>query len=485
MAVVLKKNTVDVSSSIEVESLIATFVLTKEVSRLQFRIKNYSGKTTCILGDQIDLYEDGTRIFGGTITEKNDIVEGGILIATQYTANDWSFRMNSKLVVRNYTEQDPQAIVNDIVASFTDGTFGTTGVVLGGFNIPSIKFNYEQVTVSLEKIAKQIGWEWYVDPDKNVHFFPPSTVVTAPYVIDDTTGNLDWTTLDIEQSLINMKNSVYVIGGTYTKSFDATTTPDKYLTDGTQSIYATGYPYSATSTTGGVIGSTGIVVTLDGVTQYLGFDQVTSDSLVQVQYSPTGRFVRFTSVPATGKTVKIYGPAQIPILAHVQDQVAIAAYGEIQDAIIDQQIKSIEEAQARGNAQISQFGSPVYAVKFSTQKTGFRVGQTVEVDSSLFGTDVMVIVKRIIGKMNTPTQLRYEIECVGTEKVSFVDIMKLLLMRANADTIVTDSTVLQVLLLFTESIASADTLHAPTTTTGPYKWGADAAQGTWNFMTWG
>lgn len=482
MAIVLKKNSSDISSSIEKQSIILTLVLTKEVGQLQFSIKNYSGKSTCALGDQIDMYEGSDHIFGGTITKKEDVVRGGILIATDYTANDWSFRMNSKLVVRNYTSEDPQTIINDIVASFTDGTFGTTGVVLGGFDVPSIRFNYEQVTSSIEKIANQIGWDWFVDADKEVQFFPPSTVITAPYIIDDTLGNLEWTTLDVQQSLINMKNSIFVIGGTYTKTFDATNTPDKYLTDGTRSIYPTGYPYSATSTTGGVIGSTGIVVTLNGAVQYLGFDQVTDDSAVQAQYNPTGHFVRFIATPTTGQTVKIYGPAQIPILAHVQNQTAIAAYGEIQDVIIDQQIKSIEEAQTRGNAQIAQFGAPVYAIKFATIKTGFRVGQTVQVDSALFGTDVLVVIKRITGKMYTATQMRYEIECVGTEKVSFIDIMKLLLMRANADTVISDNTVLEVLLLFTESIASADTLHDATSTSGPYLW--NGAGSKWNFATW-
>ncbi len=474
MSIVLKKNTVDVSSSIDMKSLVLRSVLTKEVGRLQFKVKNYSGKATCALGDQIDLYEGASHIFGGTVTEKEDVVEGGILIATLYTANDWSFRLNSKLVIQTYTEMDPHDVVVDIINSFTDGTFTTANVATGGFNISTIRFNYEQVTLSLEKLAKQIGWEWYVDADKDVHFFPPNTVVTAPYTIDDTTGNLEWATLDIDQSLINMKNSVYVIGGTYIKALDASTTPDKYLTDGTKSVFSLAYPYTPDT----------IVVTLAGVSQTIGTDQVTDPGSVQVLYNEGSRFVRFTSVPMTGQTVKIYGNAQIPILAHVQNGAAIALYGEIQDAIIDQQIKSIEEAQERGNAQIALYGSPVYAVKFATLKTGFLVGQTVQVNSTLFGTNVLVVVKRITGKMYSPTQMRYEIECVGTEKVNFVDIMKLLLTQAANQTVVSDSTVLQVLLLMEETIASADVLNAPTTTTGPYKWGVDVAAKAWNFFTW-
>lgn len=474
MAVTLKRFGQDISSSIDVRSVVHTSVLTSEVSRLEFRIKSTPSKSSVTLGAVIDLYEDATHKFGGTVTDIETVVEGGILVANIFKCTDWSFRLNSLLVTQIYENMDPKDIVEDIIANFTDGTFTTNNVELGGFDVSSIFFNYEQVTISLEKLAKQIGWEWYVDADKDVHFFPPDTVVTAPYTIDDTSGKLEWATLNIDQNLVNMKNSIFVIGGTYIKVLDASTTPDVYLTDGIKSVFTIAYPYTADT----------IVVTLAGVSQTIGTDQITDPGSVQVLYNEGERFVRFTSVPTTGQTVKVYGSAQIPILAHVDNQAAIDTYGEIQDAIIDQQIKSIEEAQARGNAQITQFGSPVYSIKFSTLQTGFQVGQTVSVDSTILGTDVLVIIKRITAKMYSPTQLRYDIECVGTERVSFVDIMKLLLMQANSQTTVDDSTVLQVLKLFDESIASADTLVAPTSTTGPYKWGVDASAKAWNFFTW-
>lgn len=461
MAIILQKGGVDVSNTVVSDSVILSSVLTKEVSTLQFNVRRYSSNTDFKLGDQIDMYEDGVHIFGGTLTEIETISEGGILTANMYTATDWSFRLNSKLVIKSYTSMDPHDIVLDILSNFTDGTYTTANVATAGYTIPSIKFNYEQVTSALEKLAKQIGWEWYVDPDKGVHFFPPTTVVSAPFPIDDSSGNLEWVTLDIDQSIVNMKNSVYVIGGNYTVTFDATSTTDKYLTDGTKSIFPIGYPYTAAT----------ITVTLAGVAQTIGTDQVTPDTSVQVQYNQGGRFVRFTTVPTTGQTVKIYGSAQIPIVAHVQNQAAVAAYGEIQGAVIDSQIKSLAEAQGRANSEIAMYGSPVFAIKFSTLQKGFVVGQTVQVNSPIFGQNVLVVVKRITGKMYSNTQLHYDIECVGTEKVNFVDIMKVLLTQGNDLTVVNDSTVLQVLLLCNESVMAADTLNQPTTSSGPYVWG--------------
>lgn len=474
MSIVLKRYGEDISSSIDVRSLELTKALTNEIGTLRFRIKSTPSKATASLAAVIDLYENGNHIFGGTVTEKEAVIDGGVLIGHDYIASDHSFNLNSKLVVQLYESMDPQDIVSDIVDRFTDGTYGTTGVVLGGFDVSSIKFNYEPVTASLEKLANQIGWEWYVDPDKELQFFPPDTVVNAPYEINDTEGNLEWATLEIDQSIMNLKNSIYVIGGTYTKVLTALTTPDVYLTDGTKSVFTIAYPYTADT----------IVVTLAGVSQTIGTDQVTSDGSVQVQYNEGNRIIRFTSVPTTGQTVKIYGSAQIPIAAQVDDNASVATYGERQDVIFDEQIKSISEAQDRGRAQIAKYGTPVYAIKFSTLRTGFEVGQTVRVNSTLFGEDVQVIIKRIRGRLYSPTQMRYDIECVGTEKVNFIDIMKVLLTRANASTVVNDSIVLQVLKSIGESIASADTLNDATFTTGPYTWSPGSNDFTWNFGTW-
>lgn len=477
MAIIVKQNGTDISSSVQSESFQLKTVLTKEVSTFQFNIRTYGSKAVVLVGDQIDVYENGTHIFGGTVVTIEVINEGGRLLTAQISCVDWSFRLNTKLVAKNYAAMDPADIVADIVANFTNGTYNaSTYVVRGGFLVSTIKFNYEQVTVSIEKLAKQIGWEWYVDPDKNLHFFPPSLVSTAPFVIDDISGNLNWPTLDITEDLTNMKNSIYVIGGTYTKTFTALTTVDQYLTDGIKTVFSLAYPYDKST----------LVVTLGGISQTIGTDQVTPDASVQVQYSDSGRFIRFTSVPTTGQTVLVYGNANIPILAHITNGTAIATYGEQQDVIIDANIKSVGEAQERAQAQIDLYGAPVYTVKFDTLKTGLVIGQTLTVNSVIWGIDIQVIVKELDGVIyDDGTKILYSITAIGTELVNFVDIMKVLILQANSDNSVDDSTVLQVLLSVQETLAAADVLKAPTTKTPPYTWGTSgASDGVWGLATW-
>ncbi len=365
--ILLYKNGIDFTSSVDMKSLRGRLVLTKQVSTLTFNIKNYGGKMLPSVGDQIDLYLTADHVFGGTITQIADVNSGGNLVVTQVTCTDWSFRLNSKLVVKTYANMDPRDIIIDILNTFTDGTYTYANVDAAGFNVSSIKFNYEQVTIAIEKLAKMIGWEWYVDADKDVHFFSPVTSPDAPFGIDQTNGKIINNSLVVSLDLTNLKNSISVVGGTYQKNFTVLTTPDVYQTDGIKQIFPIGYSYTAAS----------IVVELAGVAQTVGIDQVTDPGSVQVLYNEASRFIKYTSVPTTGQTTKIYGDAQIPILVHSQNNSSVAAYGEVQDVIIDPTISSIEEAQERALAQLALYGTPVYNVTFDTLEPGLEIGQRI------------------------------------------------------------------------------------------------------------
>lgn len=475
MALQVKRNTsADITSSIDWPSTQLTLVLTKEVGTFQFSVRKTGGNVIPVVGDQIDIYEGGVHIFGGTVTQSEATVDGGLLLIYQITCTDWSFKMDTKLVAKTYAQMDPHDIVVDIINTYTSGGYTTSHVQTGNFLVPSIKFNYMPVTKAIQKLASLIGWDWYVDPSKDVHFFI-SENNPAPFAIDDAAGNLEWQTLDVDVDLTNMKNSVYVIGGNYKKTFNASNTPDVYQTDGVASVYALAYTYDK-----GTIG-----VTLDGSAQTIGIaNQVTNPMSVQVLYNPDNRYIQFTTTPGSGHTVKIYGDARVPILAHAQDSAAVIAYGEIQDSIVDKQITTVPEAQARAQAEILQYGHAVYTVKFKTLKTGLAVGMQITLNSSAFGINTPLTIKRIVGTGYSPSQFEYQVECYGSDQVSFVDIMSVLLQQENQQNPVTDTTILEVLQSIAEGLSVAEAI---TVTTGarPYQWGATTPQARWGFATWG
>jgi hypothetical protein len=491
----------DITSLVEFDSSFnIQSVLTKEKGQFTFNIKAPKAPTLPtnmpVIGDTIyvkyTINGNTQLIFGGTLVTIEPVVKG-VYLLYQCTAADWGFAFDSKLVKENFAGEDPQAIVQALVATYAPG-FTTNHVQLGNFLVSSIQFNYQQLSKCLESLAKQIGWDWYIDPNKDVHFYfaegnpaSSSEITQAPIIIDDTTGDIEWPSLDVQIDITNMKNSVYVVGGTYAKDFvldpDPMATPpqyapvDVYTSVAGTFVYPLAYPYSQSTMT----------VTLAGVGQSIGTDQQTDPLTVEVLYNDSGRFIRFTTDPGNGNQIIVQGEAQIPILAHVQDSESISTYGEYQDSIVDSKILSIQQAQERAQADIDMFGDPVYTVKFSTispLSNQLFIGQQITLNSAKFGiANKTLIIKQINCVAYSPTVLEYQVQCLGSDVVSFNDIMLTLLQQSLGAESTPDSTVLQELLALNEGLALTDTVTV-TTGTSPYQWGPNSPQPRWGFFKW-
>jgi hypothetical protein len=504
-AIQVLDGTNDITSIIEFDSTWnVQSVLTKEKGQFLFNIKAPKAPTLPTnmpaVGDTIyvnyTINSNKILLFGGTVVTIEPIVQGGVLLLYQCTAADWGFLLDSKVVKEHYAGEDPHDIVVDLVSTYCSG-FTTNHVQKGNFLISSIKFNYQMPSKCLEALAKQIGWDWYIDPNKDMHFYfaegnpaSSSEITAAPIIIDDTTGDIEWPTLDVMVDITNMKNAVYVVGGNYAKDFVVSPNPaatppqyapvDVYTSVAGTFVYPLAYPYTQATMT----------VTLGGTGQSIETDQQTDPTLVEVLYNDQGRFIRFTTDPGSGHSIVIQGEAQIPILAFVSDPTSIATYGEFQDySIVDTTILSIQEAQERAQADIDMFGDPVYTVKFNTispYTNELAIGQQITLNSAKFGvSNKSLIIKQINFVARTPTQLEAQVQCFGSDVVTFNDIMLTLLQQNLGQTSTPDSTVLQNLIPILESIEIAETVTI-TGTSGPYVWypGSGQPAMNWGFSFW-
>lgn len=485
-------NIVEFDSSFNIQS-----VLTKEKGQFTFNVKAPQAPTLPTHTPQIDdtiyvnytIGVDTKLIFGGTVVTVEPVVSGGVLLLYQITAADWGFQFDAKVVKQNYAGMDPQDIVRELVSIYCPG-FTTSHVQKGNFLVSTIQFNYQFPSKCLEALARQIGWDWYIDPNKDVHFYfaegnvgTSSEITQAPIVIDDTTGDIEWPTLDVKVDITNMKNSVYVVGGTYAKNYVLSPNPmavppqyapvDVYTSVAGTFVYPLAYPYSPSTMT----------VTLAGTGQSIGTDQQTDPTLVEVLYNDAGRFLRFTTDPGSGKQIIVQGQAQIPILAHISNAASIAAYGEYQDAINDSTILSIQEAQERAQADIDMFGHPVYTVKFNTisQYTNeLAIGQQIVLNSAKFGvSNKTLIIKQINFVARTPTQLEAQVQCLGSDNVTFNAFMLALLQRNLGQTSTPASIVLEDLQSLNEGLVLTDSVTV-ISNAKPFKWG----QFRWGFFSW-
>jgi len=467
----LKINNVDRSSSIDWSSLSWTSVLTKEVDRLEFLIKKTDAKTIPDLGDTIELLENGEKIFGGILVERNEKIIGGRLIGYECRCKDWSAKLDGKLVTKSYANQSAKSIVLDIINTFTSG-FTTNNVKGDNLTVESIKFNYEQVSRALTQLADQIGWDWYVDANKDIHFFDEETNV-APFNLDDASGNFEWQTLEINKTILNLKNHVFVRGGEYKKTISEADSVDKYIGDGTRKTFQLAYRYD------------NITVKKNGVVQTIGTDQQTNPDTVDCLYNFNEKFIKFRAAPASGDTIVIYGDAFIPIIASVRDQISISTYGEFQHAIVDKSITSIAEAQTRAKAELKKFAESVFEARFKTTKAGLRTGQKILVSSDIRGLNKFFKINRINAKARGSDHLEYGVSMIASGDITLTDMMVDLLSKDKKNITIATNEVLQRLDTFHEEMSIFDTLKTPIKKSPPYKWGVSGSNDLlWNLGTW-
>ena len=471
MSLVLKISGTDRNNYVKWDTLQITNVLSKEVDRLEFEILKTPSKSFIPdVSSEVILEEDGSKIFGGVIVEKNEVIKGGLLIGYYVRCKDYSHYLDRKVVTKSYGTTTARAIVLDIIGTFTSG-FTTNNVAANTPTIGSIKFNYEQPTRCLTQLADQIAWDWYVDADKDIHFFETESAA-APFNLTDTGDKFEWESLELNKSLLQLKNSVYVRGGEYKKTISEANAVDSYLGDGAKKTFQLAYKYD------------NITVKKDGVVQTIGTDQQTDPALVYLLYNFNEKFIKFTNAPATAATVVIYGDAFIPIIAHARDSVSIVTYGEYQTALVDKSISSVNEAQTRARAELKKYAESVFEMQFKTKQIGLRVGQSISLASTIRSITKTFKINRIVGKTRGNSEMIYTVYGIASGQINFTDIMLNLLGQDKKNIVIATNEVLQRLEMLADTITFAETITA-TAKSRPDFWGLQTANDLrWGFATW-
>jgi hypothetical protein len=408
--IVVKVNNVNISDWVDWKSFEKVEVLTKEVDRLQFDIKKIGARTAPALGDQIDVFLDSDKIFSGIATEVSENIKGGVLISWQIKCKDWTQTLDRKLVIKSYTNQPAEAIVQDIVSIYCSGF--TADNVVAPIVIDSIQFNSEQVSKCLQQPADLLDYDWYVDYDKDVHFFSEEQN-TAPFQLSDISGNYSFRTLEINKNILQIKNKVYVRGGERKGDLGIFS----FVADGQQKTF--NLPYSLDE----------ITVKKGGVAQSIRTDFQTDPATINCLYNFNEKVIKFRddNKPGSGVAVEISGKPWIPIIKLVRNIQSIANYGEYEFAIIDKSIKSDGEAINRGKAALRKYAETVFEASFKTNKSGLRSGQRIRVQSDIRGIDKWFMINRIISKARKSDAFEYEVFLIASGSVTFVDMMTWLL----------------------------------------------------------
>jgi hypothetical protein len=194
MSIVLKINSVDRSRRVDWKSLKIQNILTNRVDKADFFIRTY-GDTTYRpqLGNDVTIFNGATKIFGGVITEIKEIPPAYKIDGFSIMCIDYTRLLDGKLVTEVYENQTLSAIIADMVARYAPSGFTTSNVSVSD-NVQYINFNYQPISQCLKTLASMFNYDWYVDYDKDIHFFDKEENA-APYDLNDNDGSYIFETL--------------------------------------------------------------------------------------------------------------------------------------------------------------------------------------------------------------------------------------------------------------------------------------------------
>jgi len=435
MSATIKIATVDRTSKVDWRSLNLNRAITNQIDTLTFDIKRKTGADyKPALNDDIELFDDAAKIFGGKIVEMDETVDAARLETVSVLCKDHSFEFDRKRVVKVY--ETPAfttygAVVNDIIANFTSG-FTNTGV-----NSPVpfnyMRFNYEQPTKCLQQLAEQIGYDWWIDADKVVHF-KAKFIETSPFNLTDTNGKYYFDSLKIRKSLKNLRNTIFVRGG----EFKGASFTEVLVADGTEKVFKQGYRYSA------IPPATSIVVKKGGVTQSVGTDNIHDPTAFDVLYNFAEKAVKFRddNKPAASVTVEVTGLPHIPVIIRTRDNTSVAQFGEHEHKIIDKSINSKDGARDRAAQEIIQWASTINEGEFITKESGLDAGQKINIQSTLRNIDTNYVISRITTKMKSPSDFVHHVVLMSTQVFGMVEFLQNLLIQKDKEIQINENEVL-------------------------------------------
>ena len=411
MGILVTLNSVDISSQVIFDSLVAIQNLTNEVDTAQFSIRKYGARTIDpTFNDDIVIQDGSEKIFAGKVVEvaiENE-TSGGSYLTIKCV--DHTLEFDRLLASKTYTSQTIKQIIDDLVSSYAP-TFTATNVT-SSYVIPKIVFNQVPLSQCLRKLADIMRYDWYIDPDKDIHFFEKFTN-SAPFNLTDTSGNYDYQTLKRTADGSQIVNRVKVRGGEY----NGDTYTDTITVSGNDSK-SFKLPYRFANLT--------IELDTGGgfVSKTVGIDFIDDFTSKDVLHNFQDQSFKFENALTDGDLIRFSGNPKVPVLAIAEDSPSVIAYGAIEKLIRDNSIESNSVARKRASAELLAFADSVIDAKFQTITSGLRSGQLINVASTKRGIDDDLIIKRLTFQARTPFEFIYKVDCISTQRYTLLDILR-------------------------------------------------------------
>jgi len=369
---------------------------------------NRDGGSVPTCEQEIIVTRNGTKLFAGYITEIAYKKIGGSTVKLIIDCIDYTRDLSRRMVVEGYEDMTDKAIIEDIVSKYCQGTGITITNVVESITINQISFSYMSPAQCFSQICALTGRSWYLDYDKDIHYFVLTTNA-APFNIDS--DNNEYYDLEISKNNSNIKNRVYVRGGKY-ESGEVNFTQ---VADGEQVVFLIPdelVEYSWTLKVNTVEKSLGI----KNVDKVANWDYLVN---IREKYFECAQ----ADTPAADVVMSLDYKHYIPVLVAVEDTASIEEVGVYEYAIFDKNITTKQQARDRAQAELTDYANTLVDGLFYTKTNGFVAGQYINISLTEMAVDANYLVQRVIARSLGGGEFEYLVTIASAKKIGIINFL--------------------------------------------------------------
>lgn len=465
---------VDRTGDVIAQSVVVEDVINDKQNTCSFELIDLSGSGIPSTDDEVVItLANDSKLFGGYILSVSLDKKAGAIKA-KIKCIDYVRLLDRNLAHITYEDSTDKEVIEGLVGTYALGVGITTTNVLEGVTIDQIRFNYIQLSQCLRRICDLTGRNWYIDYNKDIHYFPLTTN-PAPFNIDSDSD--DYKDLRISKDASQLKNRVYVRGGT--KLSDPTTYSSKG--DGVKKQFVLpDKPKEVSITVNGTPKTLGIKnVNLTGYDWYVNFQEK------YVEQDASGGTL------SSSDTLVVTYSYDIPILVAIENSASIEESGQREFAIFDKSISTTQSARERASAELTDYANNIIEGSFRTYTAGFRTGQYININLSEYGVNDDYLIQRVTAHSMGGGMFYYDVSIASSKTMGIIRFL-IELLEANKNLIeLDDNEVIDELLTVNDALLSDSLTDAMTIdSAGPYAtWCTDnettpTTRARWNLWQW-
>lgn len=414
---------------------------------------------------------DGTREFGGIITEIEEELVGHQTLVYKVNCKDYAHQFDRLIVTERFEDISIQEVLSELIEKYAP-SFTTTNIGAAAIIPDAVTFDGMTVSECFTQMARRYNYKWYVDYNKNVYFFEKNDL-PAPFNLTDTSRNYIYDSLKFRTDFTQLRNRVRIKGG----ETESNVRTETHSGTDTKEEFGLAYKYAGLPT-----------VTVNGVAQVVGVDGIDDDISFDCMWSYVEKYIRFTegNIPTAGTdNISVTGIPLLPLNVIVSDATSILTYGVYEFRKEESRLTTKADALVYAQAELTAYKDPIVEGDFETYTPGLRSGQTINVNSTIRNLNEDFIIQGVEITLASRNSAIYKVKLATSKIVTFTELLQEIL---RDDTVSLDE--LESIFTFqqlfdTFGITDGVTMYSEGL--GPYYY-ADATvngnEAVWNKATW-